>query len=537
MSQPPLFQPKLVSAFREGYGFERLRRDSVSGLTVSIVALPLSMALAIASGATPAAGLYAAIVGGFLVSALGGSRYQIGGPAGAFIALISAIIARHGYDGLLLATLLAGVMLIGIGSLRLGSYIRYIPHPVLVGFTTGIAIIIFASQIRDLLGLTLQAKEPAALWPKLVALYGALPTITPAAVMLSAGTVILIQLVKRVKPSWPSLLIAVGAATLVSYAFQLPVETIGSRFGGIPSSLPAIALPAIDMARIIAVLPDAAAIALLAGIESLLSAVVADGMSGRRHRPDTELIAQGFANIGSALFGGICVTGTIARTATNVRSGATSPVSGMLAAAFLLGFMMLAAPLASFIPLAALAGVLADVAWRMAEKESFRAIWRHGGPELVVLLVTFLLTVFADLMLAIGVGVVLASLVFMHRMAGSVAVDGDEAGDPRIRAAAGDAMVYVFSGPLFFGASSAFGTMLERLHMLPDKLVIDLSAVPLADGSGAQMLQEFIGRATQRGCDIRLMGARQSVRQELERAGLADYLAGTHGHVQEETKS
>jgi SulP family sulfate permease len=288
------------------------------------------------------------------------------------------------------------------------------------------------------------------------------------------------------------------------------------------------------MARIIAVLPDAMAIALLAGIESLLSAVVADGMSGRRHRPDTELIAQGVANIGSALFGGICVTGTIARTATNVRSGATSPVSGMLAAAFLLGFMMLAAPLASFIPLAALAGVLADVAWRMAEKEAFRAIIRHGGPELVVLMATFILTVFVDLMVAIGVGVVLASLVFMHRMAGAVALDGEEIGDPRIRAAAGDAMVYVFSGPLFFGASSAFGTMLERLHMLPDKLVIDLSAVPMADGSGAQMLQEFIERATQRGCDIRLMGARHSVRLELERAGLATYLVGSHGHANEE---
>ncbi len=530
MSGPPVFAPKLISVLREGYGAARLRQDALAGLTVAIVALPLSMALAIASGASPASGLYAAIIGGFLVSALGGSRFQIGGPAGAFIVLISAVIARHGFDGLLLATMMAGAMLIGIGSLRLGAYIRYIPHPVLVGFTTGIAVIIFASQIRDLLGLTLPAKEPAELLPKLAALWQALPTISPPAMLISGGTVALIVLIKRLRPTWPSLLIAVGAATLVGALAGLPIETIGSRFGGIPGGLPTPALPAVDFARLLTLLPDAIAIALLAGIESLLSAVVADGMSGRRHRPDTELIAQGFANIGSALFGGICVTGTIARTATNVRSGATSPMSGMLAALFLLGFMMLAAPLASFIPLAALAGVLADVAWRMAEKETFRALIRHGGADLAVLLVTFALTIFADLMLAIGIGVVLSSLVFMHRMAGAVTLDSDEqAGDPRIRAAAGDAMVYVVTGPLFFGASAAFGTMLERLHTLPQALVIDLSPVPLADHSGAAMLHEFVTRATQRGCTVRLMGARQHVREVLAEAGLSAYLSMHHG--------
>jgi SulP family sulfate permease len=529
VTRAPLFAPKLISSLREGYGWERLRKDALAGLTVSIVALPLSMALAIASGATPAAGLYTAIVGGFLVSALGGSRFQIGGPAGAFIVLISAVIARHGLDGLLLATLMAGAMLVGIGLLRLGSYIRYIPHPVLVGFTTGIAVIIFASQIHDLLGLTLPGKEPAELLPKLAALFGALPTLSPAAAALSAGTLLLIQLVKRLRPAWPSLLIAVGAATLAAWAFSLPVETIGTRFGGIPAHLPMLRVPDVDAARLLALLPDAIAIALLAGIESLLSAMVADGMSGRRHRPDTELIAMGIANIGSALFGGICVTGTVARTATNVRSGATSPVSGMLAALFLLAFMLVAAPLAGFIPLAALAGVLADVAWRMAEKEAFRAHLRRGGPELAVLLVTFLLTIFVDLMVAIGVGVVMASLVFMHRMAGAVMLDDEQIGDPRIRAAAGEAMVYVVTGPLFFGASSAFGAMVERMHMLPEQIVIDLSAVPLADGSGAHMLKEFVDRATQRGCHLRLMGARHDVRAELEHAGLTPYLVGAHG--------
>jgi sulfate permease, SulP family len=407
----PIFAPKLVSVLREGYGADRLRADAIAGLTVSIVALPLSMALAIASGASPASGLYAAIIGGFLVSALGGSRFQIGGPAGAFIVLISAVIARHGFDGLLIATAMAGVMLICIGLLRLGDYIRYIPHAVLVGFTTGIAVIIFASQIRDLLGLTLAAKEPPALIPKMAALYAALPSISPAAVMLSVGTIILIQLIRRWRPAWPALLIAVGIATLATWGLMIPTATIGSRFGGIPAHLPALGLPSIEPQRLITLLPDAMMIALLAGIESLLSAVVADGMSGRKHRPDTELIAQGIANIGSALFGGICVTGTIARTATNVRAGATSPVSGMLAALFVLAFMMLAAPLASFIPLAALAGVLADVAWRMAEKTEVRAILKHGGPEVAVLLVAFLITIFADLMLAIIVGTVLMRIM------------------------------------------------------------------------------------------------------------------------------
>lgn len=404
------FTPKLISTFRDGYGADRFRRDAVAGLTVAIVALPLSMAIAIASGATPAAGLYAAIIGGFIVSMLGGSRHQIGGPAGAFIVLVAGIIDAHGFDGLLLATLMAGALLVIAGYARLGGLIRLVPDSVVLGFTAAIAIIIFASQLRDLFGFTLPGKEPSALWPKLLALSGAVTTVNLAAVALSFGVIALILLMRRFAPRLPGLLVAVTLAALASWLLALPVETIGSRFGGIPGGLPAPALPAWSLERLIALLPAALSIAFLAGIESLLSAMVADGMAGRRHRADAELVAQGFANMGSALFGGICVTGTIARTATNVRAGGTSPIAGMLHAVFLLAFMLLAAPLAKHVPLAALAGVLAIVAWNMADKADFGRTLARRDIDALILLVTFLLTIFVDLMVGISAGCGLAIL-------------------------------------------------------------------------------------------------------------------------------
>ncbi|MGL5736838.1 MAG: SulP family inorganic anion transporter, partial [Beijerinckiaceae bacterium] len=352
-----LFTPKLVSALREGYGLDRFRQDAMAGLSVAIVALPLSMAIAIGSGAPPERGLYAAIIGGFFISLLGGSRYQIGGPAGAFIVLVNATLLKHGMDGLLLTTFLAGFMLLAIGFLRLGTYIRYIPHPVIVGFTAAIGVIIFASQIRDIFGLRLEGVEPADLWPKLKSLAAAAGSINGYAVALSLLTIAVIVGLREWRPKWPSLLVAVALAAALAYGFSLPVETIGTRFGSIPSALPAPHLPVLSFEKMRAVLPDAFAFAILGGIESLLSAVVADGMTGRRHRSNCELVAQGVGNIGSALFGGLVVTGTIARTATNVRAGAQTPVSGMLHAAFLLIAMLVAAPLLVHIPLAALAGV------------------------------------------------------------------------------------------------------------------------------------------------------------------------------------
>lgn len=410
-----LFIPKSVTVLREGYGLDAFRADAMAGLTVAVVALPLSMAIAIASGTTPDRGLYAAIFGGFLVSLLGGSRFQIGGPAGAFIVLVAASMARHGIEGVLLATMMAGSFLIVAGLLRVGTYIKYIPHAVTVGFTAGIAVIIFASQIRDLLGITLTGKEPGELLPKLAALGSAIGSTSPFAVAISSATIAMIFAIRRLRPRWPGLLIAVIVSGIAAALLGLPVETIGTRFGGIPQTFPLPSFPAVTLAKMQAVLPDAVMFALLGAIESLLSAVVADGMTGRQHRPNGELVAQGFANIGSALFGGICVTGTIARTATNVRAGARGPVSGMLHSMFLLAFMLLAAPLASYIPLATLAGVLAVVAWGMAERHEFARIIRAWGGEALVLLATFLLTIFIGLAEGIAVGALLSVLIFIYR--------------------------------------------------------------------------------------------------------------------------
>ena len=336
-------EPKLVSVLREGYSWARLRIDVIAGITVAMVALPLSMAIAKASGTTPDRGLFTAVVGGFLISLLGGSRYQIGGPAGAFIVLVSLTIDRHGMDGLLLAVLLSGIFMLALGFLRLGAIIKYIPHPVTVGFTSGIAVIIFSSQIVDLFGLELGQKEPGALLPKLILIGQSFSSVNTASVIVSTFSIGLILALRHFKPHWPGLLITIVLAGVLGSLLVnagMPLETIGSKFGGIPNMLPEPHWPNFDQNSLLAVLPDAIAFTLLGSIESLLSAVVADSMSGRRHRSNIELIAQGVGNVGSALFGGICVTGTIARTATNVRAGATSPFSGMIHAFILLLLMV-----------------------------------------------------------------------------------------------------------------------------------------------------------------------------------------------------
>ncbi len=411
-----LFTPKLVTVFREGYHLRDLRADLIAGLTVAIVALPLSMAIAIASGVTPERGLYTAAIGGFLISALGGSRFQIGGPAAAFTVLVAGCVARNGLDGLFLATMMAGVFLLLIGAFRLGNYIRFIPHPVTVGFIAGIAAILFIGQIGDLLGLR-TASNPADILPKLEVLGAALPTFNPWALLLSVATVAVILSLRKLSPQLPSILIAVVLGGLAVFLFHMPVETIGTRFGGIPSTLPLPAMPPVSLARIQAVLPDAVSFALLGAVESLLSAMVADGMTGRRHRSNIELVAQGIANIGSALFGGICATGTVARTATNVRSGARSPIAGMAHAVFIVLFMVVAAPLATYIPLAGLAGILVVVAWNMVEKPALVALLRTLRGDAVVLVVTFMLTVFVGLTPAIIVGFVLGTLFRSARTA------------------------------------------------------------------------------------------------------------------------
>lgn len=398
-----LYLPKLVTSFREGYGGAALRTDALAGLTVAIVALPLSMAIAVASGVSPERGLYTAIVGGAIVSALGGSRYQIGGPAGAFIVLVAATGSKFGLEGLLLTVLLSGLMLCVLGWLGVGALIRHIPHAVTVGFTSGIAVTIFASQIKDLVGLRLTEPEPGPFLPKLMALSQAAATFTPAAMAIGLGSAAVILGMRRLRPMWPGMLIAVVLASLLAAFLQLPVETIGGRFGDLPRGLPLPRLPEITIDKILQILPAALSFTLLGGVESLLSAKVADSMTGRVHRSNMELVAQGIANVGSAVFGGISVTGTIARTATNVRAGARSPMAGILHAAFILLFLLIAAPLAGYVPLCALAGVLLVVCWNMAEREEFRRILRQW-PGATVLLLTFGLTLLEDLTVGIVVG-------------------------------------------------------------------------------------------------------------------------------------
>ena len=533
-----LFTPKLVTVLREGYGLAQLRADAVAGLTVGIVALPLSMAIAIASGVTPAQGLVTAIVGGFLVSALGGSRFQIGGPAGAFIVLVANTVAQHGVGGLTLATLLSGLILIAIGLLRLGTFIKFIPFPVTVGFTSGIAVIILASQLKELFGLKL-AREPGPLLEKIPALADVWPSWTPAAVAVSAGTILVILGLQRLRPHWPGMLIAVALAAVAVALLDLPVETIGTRFGGIPAMLPAPALPEISLTKVSAVLPAALSFALLGAIESLLSAVVADGMTGRRHRSNCELVAQGVANIGSSLFGGFCVTGTIARTATNVRAGAHGPVAGMLHALFLLLFMLLAAPLAAFIPLAAMAGVLAVVAWNMIEKPAIAILLRSGWGEAAVMLVTFGLTIFRDLTEAIIVGFALGSVLFIEKMSRAAAVTAatplvarDEADSSRPRAAYDEEVaanpelvIYRITGALFFGATASIGSVLDRIQDTHKALILDLSAVPFLDSTGANMIEGLAHKAQRRGVSLWITGAGRDARRVLLTHGLRRPLA------------
>ncbi|MGE0665401.1 MAG: SulP family inorganic anion transporter [Sphingomonadales bacterium] len=525
-----LFTPKLVTILREGYGLSNLRSDAIAGLTVAIVALPLSMAIAIASGASPAQGLYTAIIGGFVVSALGGSRFQIGGPAGAFIVLVAATVQAHGMDGLLLATIMAGIMLAAAGFLRLGTYIKFIPYPVTVGFTAGIAVIIFASQVKDLLGLTLGGPEPGPLVDKLPVLWSAMGTADAATMALAGSTIAVMTGLKRLRPHWPGMLFAVAAAAGAAVLLDLPVATIGTAFGGIPSGLPMPSLPDVTPAKLQAVFPSAVAFTLLGAIESLLSAVVADGMTGRRHRSSCELVAQGAANIASGLFGGICVTGTIARTATNVRAGAHGPVAGMLHSVFLLAFMLVAAPLASYIPLASLAGVLAVVAWNMVEKPAFAMLLRASRGDAAVLLTTFLLTIFRDLSLAIVVGFALGSVLFIHRMSRATASDSQAAlveediadGSSAARApydekAASDpeVIVYRISGAFFFGAAASIGAVLDRIADTHRALVIDFSAVPFIDSTAANTIEGLARKASRRGVDVYLSGTSHEVRKDL----------------------
>jgi SulP family sulfate permease len=526
-----LYVPKLVTVLRLGYARRDLRRDLLAGLTVSIVALPLAMALAIASGTTPEKGLQTAIIAGFLISALGGSRVQIGGPTAAFVPIVFDIITRFGYGALILCTLMAGLMLIGAGLLRLGTLMKYMPQPVITGFTAGIAVSIFLSQIKELLGLHM-GPVPADFLGRLSAYAAHLGDFNGRAIALSAATVAVIVGVRRWRPDWPGFLIGVSAATLFCALSAPGVETIGSRFGQIPAQLPQFTLPHIPLERTRELFPSAFTIAFLAGVESLLSAVVADGMIAGRHRSNGELVAQGVANVASALFGGLPATGALARTATNVRAGGRSPIAGMAHAAFLLLFMLLLAPWMRFIPLAALAAVLLIVAWNMAEIESFKHLMQGPMGDRAVLLLTFVLTVMVDLTVAIEVGLVLAAFLFMHRMSEVVAMrsnvslleeDGmdqePESDEQRQRLAPGTE-AYQVSGPLFFAVANRLDDVLNQFPRPPRVFILRLRLVPLIDASGVFALRQLLRRTGRHGTHVIFSGLREQPREILQQMGI-----------------
>jgi SulP family sulfate permease len=527
-----LYVPKLFTVLRHGYGPGDLRHDLIAGLTVAIVALPLAMALAIASGATPIKGLHTAIVAGLLVSALGGSRVQIGGPTAAFVPIVFNVIAKFGYGGLVLCTLLAGLMLIAAGVLRVGTLMKYMPQPVITGFTAGIAVSIFLSQIKDLFGLHM-GSVPAEFFGRLTAYAQHFNAFNAQAVVLALGSLTMIVVLRRWRPTWPGFLIAVIVASFASALLGLSAETIGSRFGSISAQLPHFSIPHIPFERTRELFPSSFTIAFLAGVESLLSAVVADGMIGDRHRSNCELVAQGTANIASALFGGLPATGALARTATNVRAGARSPVSGMLHAAFLLAFMLVLSPWMSYIPLAALAAVLIIVAWNMAEIDSFKHLLQGPIGDRLVLLLTFALTVMVDLTVAIEVGLVLAAFLFMHRMSEVVALESnismlDEDADDFVQAAPlgqraqlpDGVEAYQVSGPLFFAVANRLDEVLSQFPRPPRVFILRMRLVPLIDTSGVIALRQLLDRCARSGTLLILSGLREQPRAILSQMGV-----------------
>ncbi len=519
VSPTSLMRPKLLTTLKT-YSLAQLRADAMAGLTVAIVALPLSMALAIASGASPDKGLVTAIVGGFLISALGGSRVQVGGPTGAFVVVIAGVIAEHGYAGLVLATAMAGVILIAAGYAGLGRLMKFVPVPVVTGFTAGIAIIIASSQIGDFLGLN-AGDVPAEFLGKWQAYVGALDTTSWAAALIGSGTLAIILLLKRLNPKLPGYLIAIVVASVAVSYLTLPVETVGDRFPDMPTSLPVPHIPAISLAMAQDILPSAFTIAFLAGIEALLSAVVADGMTGYKHRPGQELVGQGAANVAAALFGGLPATGAIARTATNIRAGAKTPIAGMLHALFVLIALVAAGSLVAYVPMAALAAILLIVAWGMSEVDRFRMLMRMDAGERALLLLTFGLTVLVDLTVAIGVGVTLASLLFMARMSEATGLlrEAESVEDPGQRASLPEGTeVFRIAGPMFFGVAAEMLDALNRIGQTPHAIILRLDRVPYMDSSGVNVLETFVRQANAGGSRVILCDMPRRVWETLARS-------------------
>ena len=507
--------PASVLALR-GYSTRTFAHDLLAGVTVGLVALPLAMAFAIASGLTPQAGIYCAVVTGFLISALGGSRFQIGGPTGAFVVVVAGIVAEYGVNGLFMCTMMAGVFLLVLGASGMGTAVKYLPRPVVVGFTNGIAVLIASTQIRDFLGLRID-EVPAEFAGRMIAVARHIDTASPSAALLGAGALALILVVRRVKPSVPGTVIALAGGTAVAMITGLGVDTIGSRFGGIPSGLPDAVLPHFDPALIPRLLRPAVTVAMLGAIESLMSAVVADRMTGDRHNPNMELIGLGVANIISPIFGGLPATGAIARTATNIRSGARTPVAGMLHAITLLVILVAAAPLAAFIPMAVLAAILLVVAYNMGEWHEIPRLLRLTKTDISVWLVTFALTVFADLTLAVEVGMILAALLYIRRVSATTTVsmvtdEYVESGRVHIlqdKQIPPYVTIFRIHGPFLFGVTDKLGPVVDQIERLTPIVVVRLRNMTAIDATGLHALEDLAGRLRASGRTLLLCGARQ----------------------------
>lgn len=537
------FIPKSWDFVFHNYKLTYLKSDLFAGITVGLVALPLAMAFAIASGAPPEKGLYTAIIAGFLISLFGGSRYQIGGPTGAFVVIIFSIIQKHGYEGLVLISLLAGIILLVASFCKLGNWIKFIPYPLVTGFTTGIAVIIFSSQVKDFFGLDLR-EVPAEFIPKWEAILSAMNTIHWPAFYVAAGTLALIIIIRKFFPFLPWGITSVAFATAITWGFHLPVETIYTKFGELKRAFPIPVLPqfAIGLNNWASFLADAFTIAFLAGIESLLSAIVADGMAGTKHKSNCELMAQGIANIASVSLGGIPATGAIARTATNIKSGAKTPLAGMIHSFTLLLILAAFAPIVSQISLASLSAVLMMIAWNMSEIGHFRRLFKAPAGDIGVLLTTFLLTVLANLTIAVAVGMVLSSFLFMKRVgdiskiaslaelqkAESIEEEPYDIDAIDKKIIPPQVEVYEIAGPFFFGVADSLKTILVNLERPPKIFIIRMRKVPAIDASGMHALREFHIKCKKQGTLLLLSGVTPSLKTALEKFGIIKELGKDH---------
>lgn len=516
--------PKSVLCLRD-YNFDKFLRDLVAGVTVGLVALPLAMAFSIASGLSPQAGIYCAIVTGFLISLLGGSKTQIGGPTGAFVVVIAGIVAAHGVDGLFMCTVMAGLLLIIMGVTGMGSAVKFIPRPVVIGFTNGIAILIASTQVKDFLGLHLD-KVPGVFWLRMEALASHFRTLNYEATTLAIATVVIMIGCRLISNRIPGPIVAMVVGTAAVFFFKLPVETIGTRFGGIPSGLPHLAMPKFRADLIHGLLGPAVTVAMLGAIESLMSAVVSDRMSNDRHNPNVELIGQGVANMVSPMFGGLPATGAIARTATSIRSGAQSPAAGMIHALTLLCILLFASPLVRFVPMAVLAGILMVVSYNMGEWREIPQLLKLTRTDISIWLVTFALTVFADLTVAVEAGMILAALLFISRVASTTTVSqvtDDYVEDGRVHILQDKdipyyATIFRIHGPFLFGATDKISVVTEKIHQLPPVIILRLRNMTALDATGLFAFEEVAKNLHLTGRTLILCGAREQPSQLIHQA-------------------